>query len=186
MDLETLKNLPREVQVVLGGSILYIIFSFFDWQQVSFNSDFGGGSFGYSEWRGFGVITALVAIVLLVWEIGRLLNVQIGLGSVTPGQVSLGLALLLLLFTIITFGTHNEARHWPAWVGLVLSLVIAAAALMRAKVEGVAMPEIPRNISLGSAGGGATAAAPPPPPSPPPAAPAAADETPPGPDSSEA
>jgi hypothetical protein len=170
MDLEALKKQSREVQIVLGGTVLYIIFSFFDWQQVSFL----GQTAGFSEWRGFGVVTVLVAIVLLVWEIGRLVDFKIGLGSLTPGQVSAGLALILLVFTLITFVTHNEARHWPAWVGLLLSIVIAGAAFVRAKAEGVTMPEMPKNISIGqsspssSAGAATTEPAPPPaPPAPP-------------------
>lgn len=153
----------REVQAILGGTVLYIIFSFFDWQQVSFSTSFGGGSYGYSEWSGFGIIAALVAIVLLVWEIARLVNFQVNLGSLSPGQISAGLALLLLLTTIITFLTHGTARHWPAYIGLLLSLVIAGAAFMRAKAEGVTMPEMPKNISVGGTGGGGGSMAPPPP-----------------------
>ena len=42
---------------------------------------------------------------------------------------------------MITFATHGTARHWPAWIGLILSLVIAAAAVMRARGEGVQLPE---------------------------------------------
>jgi hypothetical protein len=161
MDLEALKKQSREVQIVLGGTVLYIIFSFFDWQQVSFL----GQTAGFSEWRGFGVVTVLVAIVLLVWEIGRLVDFKIGLGSLTPGQVSAGLALILLVFTVITFVTHNEARHWPAWVGLLLSLVIAGAAFVRAKAEGVTMPDMPKNISIGQSSSSSSSSSPSSPPS---------------------
>src|ERR1700722_11697922 len=138
--MDSLMKQSREVQAILGGAVLYIIFSFFDWQQVSFSTSFGGGSFGYSEWSGFGIIAALVAIVLLVWEIARLVNFQVNLGSMSAGQISAGLALLLLLTTVITFLTHGTARHWPAYVGLLLSLVIAGAAFVRAKAEGVTIP----------------------------------------------
>lgn len=143
-------KLPREVQVVLGGTLLYVIFSFFDWQSYSF----GPYSVGDNEWHGIGVIAVLIAIVLLAWEIGRAVEFKISL-PLTPGQVSAGLALLLLVFTVITFLDWSQYRAWPEWFGLVLSLVIAGAAFMRAKAEGVEMPQMPKNMggTIGSGGG---------------------------------
>jgi hypothetical protein len=135
--MDFVKNLSREVQVVLGGGVLYLIFSFLDWQQVS--------AFGYtvgrSEWTGVGIIAGLVAIALLVWEAMRLFAVKLPLGALSEGLVSVGLALLLALFTVITFATHGTARHWPAWVGLILAIAIAVAAVVRARGEGVEMPQ---------------------------------------------
>jgi hypothetical protein len=155
MDLEALKKLPREVQIVLGGVALYVIFSFFDWQSV----------FGYSdnEWHGLGVLAVLVAIVLLAWEISRFMNININL-PLTPAQVSAGLALLLLVLTVIIFLDWSQYRAFGEWAGLLLSLVIAGAAFVRAKSEGVTMPEMPKNISVGSSSGGSMSAPPPPPP----------------------
>jgi hypothetical protein len=177
MDLDMLKKLPREVQVVLGGTALYIIFSFFDWQSYSY----GPVSVGENEWHGLGVLCVLIAIVLLAWEITRLLNMNINL-PLTPGQVSAGLALLLALFTVITFLDWSQIRAWPEWLGLILSLAIGGAAVVRAKGEGVTMPEMPKNISVGGSGGGSMSAPPPPPPPPPPAS----DNAPPASDSSDA
>src|SRR5579863_6550261 len=108
MDLDTLKKLPREVQIVLGGTVLYIILSFFDWQSYSY----GGFSVGKNEWNGLGIICVLLAIVLLAWELTRLLNITINT-PLTPGQVSVGLALLLALFTVITFLDWSQLRSWP-------------------------------------------------------------------------
>src|SRR5579872_649369 len=144
MDLEALKKLPREVQIVLGGVALYVIFSFFDWQSYYIFSD--------NEWHGLGILAVLVAIVLLAWEISRFLNVQINL-PLSPGQVSAGLALLLLLLTVIIFFDWSQFRAFGEWAGLILSIVIAGAAFVRAKGEGVTMPEMPRNISVGGSGG---------------------------------
>ncbi len=138
--MDKLVKLPRETQAVLGGSVLYLIFSFFDWQQVSL----GPISVGASEWHGVGVVAGLLVIVVLAWEAVRLLGTKIELGPVTPGQLSALLPLLLLLFTIITFLSHSTARHWPAWIGLILSVVIAAGALMRAKGEDVHLPVAPK------------------------------------------
>lgn len=134
--MEPLKKLPREVQAVLGGAALYIVFSFFDWQQVSVLSI----TAGQSEWHGIGIVAGLVALALLAWEAIRLLGVKLELGSVSPGLVSVGAALLLLVFTVITFLSHNEARHWPAWIGFALSVVVAGAGVLRARAEGVELP----------------------------------------------
>lgn len=133
-----MKKLPREVQVVIGGAVLYLIFSFFDWQQVSVLTI----TAGRSEWVGVGVIAGLLSIALLLWEAARAFDMKMQLGSLTPGLVSVALALLLLLFTVITFLSHNEARHWPSYVGLILSIVIAVAAFGRARAEGVEMPDL--------------------------------------------
>lgn len=157
--METLKKLPREVQVVLGGGVLYLIFSFFDWQQVSF----GPATVGVNEWHGIGFLAGLLVVALLLWEAARLFQINIQLGSIAPGLVSVGLALLLLLFTAITFLTHNEARHWPSWLGLVLSIAIAVAALARSKTEGVQMPDLNAIASKARAGQGSGGSSPTPP-----------------------
>jgi hypothetical protein len=134
--MDVLKNLSREVQVVLGGAVLYLIFSFLDWQQVS---GFGF-TVGRTEWTGIGIVAGLLVIALLLWETARLFSVKVPVGQLSEGLVSVGLALLLALFTVITFATHGTARHWPAWIGLILSLVIAVAAVVRARAEGVELP----------------------------------------------
>jgi len=155
--MDALTKLPREVQLILGGAVLYVIFSFFDWQQVSF----AGISAGRTEWTGIGIIAALLAIVLLLWEASRAFEMKIQLGSFTPGLISAALALLLLVFTVITFLTHNEARHWPSWIGLILSIGIAAIAFQRAKVEGVEIPDMSAMSARMSTSGGSAAATPP-------------------------
>src|SRR6266540_682940 len=161
--MDMLNKLSREAQIVLGGALLALIFSFFDWQQVSAF----GVSAGKSEWGGVGVIAGLLIIALLLWEVARLFELRIQLGPLTPGLVSVGLALLLLLFTLITFLTHNEFRHWPAWVGFILSIVIAAAAVVRAKGEGVQMPDMSAMTSRPAGDTTAGTTTPPPPPPPP-------------------
>ncbi|HKD95747.1 MAG TPA: hypothetical protein VKB43_13660 [Gaiellaceae bacterium] len=135
--MDHMKKLSTELQVVLGCAVLLFIFSFFDWQQVS---GFGV-TFGLNEWHGVGVFAGLLVVALLVWEGVRLYGPEMQLGGLSEGLISVGLALLVALFTLITFLTHNEARHWPAWVGLLLAIVLTVAALARARAEGVQMPE---------------------------------------------
>jgi len=164
--MDRLTRLSRETQAVLAASVLYLIFSFLDWQQVSFSFI----TVGRSEWHGVGVVAGLLVIALLLWEAVRLLDVKIELGSVTPGLISVALALLLLLFTIITFLSHSTARHWPAWLGLVLSIVVAACAVVRARAEGVQMPTLPASAGGGGAAADTASAAPAEPAAPPPPA----------------
>lgn len=136
--MEALKKLSRETQVVLGGTVLYLVFSFFDWQQVSVF----GITAGDSEWNGIGIVAGLLAIFVLAWEALRFFGVKLELG-VSTALVSVSAILLLLVFTVITFLSHNEARHWPAWIGLILSIVVAIAGVVRAREEGVQMPHPP-------------------------------------------
>jgi hypothetical protein len=152
--MDALSKLSREAQVVLGGLVLFVIISFFDWQSVSI----GPYTYGYSLWHGFGIIVALVAIVFLLWEVGRLLNYNIQLGEFTPGMVSAVLAVLLLVFTVIVFLDWSDFRAWPEWVGTVLAIAIAVASFVRAKVEGVEMPKMPANVKVGGSGSGGAAA----------------------------
>ena len=164
--MDVLTKQSREVQVVIGGAALYLLFSFFHWQSASTSAAGFNFSVHRSEWVGIGVIACLLAIVLLLWEVARLLQLKIELGPLTPGLVSVGLALLLLVFTVITFLSHNELRKWPAWAGLVLSIAIAAAAWMRARGEGVQIPD----MTAARASGSSSTSAPTPPaaPTPPP------------------
>jgi hypothetical protein len=139
--VDVLNKVTRETQVVLGCAVLYLILSFFDWQQVSFSSAFVSGTAGLDLWHGVGVIAGLLAIALLAWEVVRMFEIKAPTGAVTHGHVSVGLALALALFTVIAFFDKSTARHWPAWVGLLLSIVIAIAAVMRARDEGVQLPQ---------------------------------------------
>jgi hypothetical protein len=154
--MDQFKELPREAQVTLVCLVLFVIFSFFDWQQVSV----GPYSAGRSLWHGIGIITIIIALAYLVWEGARALHYARNVGQVTPPQTSAGFAIALLVFTVITFLDWSDYRHWPEWVGLFLAIVIAVVAFKRAKDEGVEMPKMPQGAAAG--GGGAAAAAPPP------------------------
>jgi hypothetical protein len=174
--MDMLKKLSPMAQVVLGGSVLYLIFSFLDWQQACGGPPGFHVCAGRSEWNGVGVIAGLLVVALLVWEVLRLLDVKLQLGNFTPALISVALALALLVFTVITFFSHNEFRHWPQWLGLILSIVIAVAAFMRGKDEGVRMPDLGAMRSAMSSSSSSSAdttapsaPSPPPAPEPPPA-----------------
>jgi len=154
--MDGLSKLSREAQVVIGGGVLLLILSFLDWQQLSFSSVVPGvgGAVGVNEWHGIGLFAGLLVIAMLVWEVVRLGTVNVSLGTLDPGLVSLGLALLMALFTVIAFLNKGTFRHWPAWAALFVALVVAAAAVMRARAEGVQMPQ---GMPAGSGGSAASA-----------------------------
>lgn len=153
--MNDLMKLPREAQIVLVGTVLYVILSFLDWQQACAP----GGSIcvGQTEWHGIGVLGALIAVALLLWEVGRVVGVKIELGALSPALISVVLAVALLVVTVITFLSHNEFRHWPEWTALIVSILIAVAAVRRGRGEGVEMPKMSSAMgSGGGSGGGST------------------------------
>jgi hypothetical protein len=138
----------REGRIVLGGALLYLVVSFFEWQHftvvIAIRVDYG-----FTEWNGIGVIACVSAIALIVWELARFAGVR--LRSDTAGFVSVALGVLLFLFTVLTFVVQSEGRQWPAWVGLALSAVIGGTAVLRARAEGVQMLRSHPVASPGSA-----------------------------------
>ena len=133
-------KISREAQVVLVCTAVYVILSFFAWYQ--------SGSFSANEWDNIGVFAALLAVVMLLWEIWRALDANLSLGSLSAPTVSLLLALGLLFFTIATIIPANYL-NWPAWIGLILSIFIAGIAYLRAQNEGIALPRLAVPTSAG-------------------------------------
>lgn len=121
-------GLSNGTKVLLVGGIILFIDSIFDWQQVSF----GPYAYGASGWHGIGVLMGLLVIALIAWEALQIAGVtkQIEL-PVSAVLISVGLAGATALVTIIKFLTASTARHWPAWIGLVLAIVIAAGGWLK-------------------------------------------------------
>ena len=151
--MDGLFKLTREAQLVLGGGLLLLLLSFLDWQVASIPAGFlEGGSIGVNEWHGIGILAGLLVIAMLAWEVLRLIGANVSVGPLSPGLVSVGLALLAALFTLIAFLNKSFLRHWPAWVALLVAVVVAVAAVMRARAEGVEMPQVSTAGSAGSTG----------------------------------
>jgi hypothetical protein len=133
--MEMLKKLSLNAQLVLLGSMVYVIFSFLHWQAVSSS----GFTFTRNEWNGVGIIAGLLVLLLLAWELARGFELKIAVGSMSPAFISVVLAEALLIFTVIKF-ISVDFRAYGAWVGLVLAIGIGVVAFVRAKEEGAAMP----------------------------------------------
>jgi hypothetical protein len=97
-------------------------------------------------WHGVGWIAGLLCIALIAWQAVRLSNISVEVG-VTPAMITAFLAVLLLLFTVIKFFADGEARHWPAWIGLILAVVICAGAWWNMQLAGEGLGDIGEKLA---------------------------------------
>jgi hypothetical protein len=160
--MDKLSELSHGAKIVLGAAIAFLIVSFFNWQEV----DLGPiGDAGVSMWNGVGWIAGLLAIALIVWQAIRLANIELEIG-VGPAMVTTALAVLLVIFTFIKFITDSEFRTFWAWLGLLLSIVIAVGAWLNLQASGEsvqAMMDRMGSRDTATAPPAATTPAPPPP-----------------------
>jgi uncharacterized membrane protein len=167
--MDHLKAMSRSSHLIGWGGLLLFIFLFFDWQQV----DTPIGSYGRSGWHGWGTLVGILVIALIAWEAKEIFAAHIA-APVKHAYVTAGLSAGVLLFTVIKFLVDNEFRHWPAWIGLILAILIAIGGYLR--FAGDTATEVKLSRPSGSAAP-PPASEPPaaaPPPSEPPAEPPAA------------
>jgi hypothetical protein len=154
--MPNLADLSTATKVLLVAGLLLFIDLFFSWQKECVDTPLGEVCGSASGWDGWGVLVGLLVIALIAWEGITLAGIAQNLNvPVAATIVSAALAGAILLFTILKFLVDNEARSWPAWVGLLLAIVIAVGGWLKYKESPEAAP-----------------AAPEPPPAPPPAPPA--------------
>jgi hypothetical protein len=161
-----LTRLSLATKILLVGAVLLFIDLFLDWAHKSA----GPISIGNSGWHGIGVLLGLLTIALILWE-SFLAFAQADLRSRVPENipttlVSVGLAAAVALFAIIDFLMRGKvsaggvsvggARSWPAWVGLILGIIIAVGGFLKFGESPATAPTSPTT----------------PPPAPPPAPPA--------------
>ncbi len=181
-----ISKLSQGAKLMLGGTIVFVIVSFFKWFKI--DEDLTGGidlDAGINMWHGVGVIAGLLALALLVWEGLRLADVKLEFG-VSASLVSMVLAGLLLLFTFIRFidGYTGFDRTIFAFLGLILAILIAAGAFLNMQSSGRSFSDMKGEFSgaVGSARNrGATTSTPPPPADPMPPTTPPADPMPPTP-----
>ena len=127
--MDQLKGMSRSSHLLVWGGVLLFIFLFFDWQQYCVPNT--SACVGRSGWHGWGVLVGILTIALLAFEIALLVGVTLPELPVKAVMISAGLAAGILLFTVIKFLVDNEVRHWPAWIGLVLAIVIGGGGVLR-------------------------------------------------------
>jgi hypothetical protein len=116
-------------KVLLVGGLLLLIDLFLSWQ----SKDLGPITVSRSGWHGIGILVGLLTLAMIAWELIGALGVELGdaVRNLPTALISAALAAAVTLFTIIEFLTHNEIRAWPAWVGLILAIVIAVGGWLR-------------------------------------------------------
>jgi hypothetical protein len=131
----------RGTKVLLVAGLLLVIDSFLAWQQVSVSAVGLSITASLNMWHGIGILAALLVIALLVWEVLQLAGItkQLQL-PVSAALISVALAAAAALFTIIKFLVADVARHWPAWIGLVLAIAIAVGGWLKFTESPAAAP----------------------------------------------
>jgi len=121
-------------KILLIGSLLYFVSLFFHWDAGNCVDTRIGAICGNVE-NGFtnvGILNTVIVIAIIVMEVVALADVRIDVG--TPAQrmqVEASLAFALVFFTIIKILVNVDGIKLLAFVGLVLSLVVAYGGYLR-------------------------------------------------------
>jgi hypothetical protein len=127
------RGLSTGRQVLLVGGLLLFIDLFLHWQQACGPGVLSNICVSRTGWHGIGILVGLLTLAMIIWEAIGAFGVDLGdaVRNLPTALISAGLAAAVTLFTIIEFLTHNEIRHWPAWIGLILAIVIAIGGYLR-------------------------------------------------------
>lgn len=159
-----ISKLSHGAKLVLGGTIAFLLLSFFSWFHYTGPGkdqiEALGGDTGITMWHGVGWIAGLLAIALVVWQAIRLANIELEIG-VTPSMVTAALAVLMALFAIIRFldkpGGDFVGRTFWAWIAIGLAIAVLVGAWMNMQAAGEGLSDIKGSLAAGA--GAATAAA---------------------------
>ena len=170
--MDRLKALGRGTQLMFIASVLLLIISFFNWQEVDFDlGPLGSGSAGVSAWDDLGgIIMGILTIVLIARIVARMAAVDVPI-PVSFAMTSVVLGVLIFIIALLKNLTDDYST-WASYVGVVLAFLVAVGAWLEVQDAGGMESLKTEASSFGSSGGGAAAAASAPPaPAPPPAAP---------------
>jgi hypothetical protein len=179
--MERFNALGRGAQIMLVSSVLLLIISFFNWQEVEFDlGPLGEGSAGVSAWDDLGgILMGILTIVLLARIVANLAAVNLPI-PVSFAMTSAVLAFLIFALAVIKNLTDDYST-WASYVGVVLAALIAVGAWMEIQAAGGVDSLRSEASSFGGSGTAATASTggmpEPTQTPPPPAAPAAPEQT---------
>jgi hypothetical protein len=137
--MERFNALSRGKQLMLAASVLLLIDSFLAWQKYTGEGadqlEAIGADISRNMWHGWGVLAAILTLVLVVWLLVRLFAVDLDL-PVSDAMTAAVLAILILIFVVIKFLADNEYRAYGAWIGLILAIVLVVGAWMAVQEAG--------------------------------------------------
>lgn len=132
--MPNLADLSTATKLLLGAGVLMFIDLFLSWQKACVDTPVGDICGSQSGWHGWGTLVGILVLALIAWEVAQLLGLLANMNiPVAATIVSAALAAGILLFTILKFLVDNEERSWPAWIGLLLAIVIAVGGWMKWK-----------------------------------------------------
>lgn len=169
--MERLQALGRGTQLMFVASVLLLIISFLNWQEVEFDlGPLGEGSAGVSAWDNFlGIVMGILTIVLIARIVARMAAVDVPI-PVSFAMTSVVLGLIIAICAILKNLTDDYSTFW-SYIGVGLAVLIAIGAWLEVQDAG-GVDSL--KAEAGSYGSATTAPASPPPPPPAAAAPAAA------------
>ncbi len=158
--MDRLKALGRGTQLMFIASVLLLIISFFNWQEVSFDlGPLGSGSAGVSAWDDLGgIIMGILTIVLIARIVARMAAVDVPI-PVSFAMTSVVLGVLIFIIALLKNLTDDYST-WASYVGVVLAFLVAVGAWLEVQDAGGVESLKSEASSFGSSGGGAAAAAP--------------------------
>ena len=156
--MDRLKALGRGTQLMFIASVLLLIISFFNWQEVSFDlGPLGSGSAGVSAWDDLGgIIMGILTIVLIARIVARMAAVDVPI-PVSFAMTSVVLGVLIFIIALLKNLTDDYST-WASYVGVVLAFLVAVGAWLEVQDAGGMESLKTEASSFGSSGGGAAAA----------------------------
>ncbi|MDW8339037.1 MAG: hypothetical protein RMM28_07870 [Thermoleophilia bacterium] len=160
--MDRFNALGRGSQLMLVGSVLLLIVSFFRWQEVSVDlGPLGETSGGVSAWDDLGgILMGVLTIVLIARIAAKLAAVEIPL-PVSYALTTAVLAAAILILAVLKNLTDDFSTFW-SYLGVALAVVIAIGAWLEVKGAG-GVEQLRSEVAAVSAGGVAAAEAAPPP-----------------------
>jgi hypothetical protein len=134
--MDRFNALGRGAQIMLVSSVLLLIISFFNWQEVEFDlGPLGEGSAGVSAWDDIGgILMGILTVVLIARIVANLAAVDLPI-PVSFAMTTGVLAFLIALLAIIKNLTDDYST-WASYVGVVLAILIAVGAWMEIQAAG--------------------------------------------------
>jgi len=156
--MDRLNALGRGTKLMFIASVLLLIISFFNWQEVDFDlGPLGEGSAGVSAWHGIGgVIMGILTIVLIARIVARMAAVDVPI-PVSFAMTSVVLGVLIFIIALLK-NLIDDYSTWASYVGVGLAFLIAVGAWLEAQDAGGLESLKSEATSFGSAGTGAAAA----------------------------